>query len=93
MIDYGNASRRALAAGATRPWWGSLAVLECRERAPLAELVGRRRAAQLGETEGDPYPLLHPAPDGTLRTWPVDRRAGRPTNNGAELIKPIEIAN
>ena len=59
MIDYGNASRRALAAGATRPWWGSLAVLECRERAPLAELVGRRRAAQLGETEGDPYPLLH----------------------------------
>jgi putative SOS response-associated peptidase YedK len=48
--------------------------------------------AWLGETEGDPASLLHPAPDGTLRTWPVDRRVGSPRNNGAELIKPIEIA-
>jgi putative SOS response-associated peptidase YedK len=48
--------------------------------------------AWLGETEGDPASLLHPAPDGTLRTWPVDRRVGSPRNNGAELIKSIEIA-
>jgi hypothetical protein len=32
------------------------------------------------------------APDGTLRTWRVDRRVGSPKNNGAELIKPTEIA-
>jgi hypothetical protein len=31
-----------------------------------------------------------PAPCG--RTWPVDRRVGSPRNNGAELLKPIEIA-
>jgi putative SOS response-associated peptidase YedK len=59
---------------------------------PLAELTGRRRAALPGETEGDPASLLHPAPNGTLRTWPVDRRVGSPRNNGAEQIKPIEIA-
>jgi hypothetical protein len=35
---------------------------------------------------------MHPARHGTLRTWPVDRRVGSPRNNGAELIKPIEIA-
>jgi putative SOS response-associated peptidase YedK len=48
--------------------------------------------AWLGETEDDPASLLHPARHGTLRTWPVDRRVGSPRNNGAELIKPIEIA-
>jgi hypothetical protein len=48
--------------------------------------------AWLGETEGDPASLLHPAPNGTLRTWGVDRRVGSPRNNGAELIKPIKIA-
>jgi hypothetical protein len=46
--------------------------------------------AWLGETEADPASLLHPAPDGTLRTWPVDGRVGSPRNNGAELLKPIE---
>jgi putative SOS response-associated peptidase YedK len=43
-------------------------------------------------TEDDPASLLHPAPDRTLRTWPVDQRVGNPRNNGAEPIKPIEIA-
>jgi putative SOS response-associated peptidase YedK len=45
-----------------------------------------------GETEGHPASLLHRAPKGTLRTWLVDRHVGSPRNNGAELIKPIEIA-
>jgi putative SOS response-associated peptidase YedK len=35
---------------------------------------------------------MHPTPNGTLRTWPVDRRVSSPRNNGAELIKPIESA-
>jgi putative SOS response-associated peptidase YedK len=34
----------------------------------------------------------HPAPNGTLRTWPADRRVGSTRNNGAEQIKPTEIA-
>ncbi len=37
--------------------------------------------AWLGEVEGDPASLLHPAPDGTLRAWPVDRRVGSPRNS------------
>jgi hypothetical protein len=46
--------------------------------------------AWLGEVEADdPVMLLHPSPDGTLRTWPVDRRVGSPRNNDAELTKPI----
>jgi putative SOS response-associated peptidase YedK len=40
----------------------------------------------LGETEGDHTALLRPAPDGLLRTWPVDRRVGSPRNNGPELL-------
>jgi len=36
----------------------------------------------LGETEGDSTELIRPAPDGLLRTWPVDRRVGSPRNNG-----------
>jgi hypothetical protein len=42
----------------------------------------------LGEAEGDHGALLRPAPDGTLRTWPVDRRVGSPRNNGPELLEP-----
>lgn len=43
----------------------------------------------LGEAEGDNVALLRPAPDGLLRTWPVDRRVGSPRNNGPELLDPI----
>ena len=46
----------------------------------------------LGEAGGDPGSLLHPSPDGTLRTWPVDRRANSPRNNGPELLAPIDLA-
>jgi putative SOS response-associated peptidase YedK len=43
----------------------------------------------LGEGEGDHTALLRPAPDGLLRTWPVDRRVGSPRNNGPELLETI----
>jgi putative SOS response-associated peptidase YedK len=43
----------------------------------------------LGEVEADPSRLLHPSPDGTLNTWPVNKRVGSPRNNDSELIKPI----
>jgi len=43
----------------------------------------------LGETEGDATMLMRPAPDGTLRVWPVDRRVGSPRINGPELLEPI----
>lgn len=46
----------------------------------------------LGELEGDPGSLLHPAPDGMLRTWLVNRRVDDPRNNGRELLEPIGLA-
>jgi putative SOS response-associated peptidase YedK len=36
----------------------------------------------LAELDGDHGAILRPAPDGTLQTWPVDRRVGSPRNNG-----------
>jgi len=43
----------------------------------------------LGELDGDHAALLRPAPDGSLRIWPVDRRVGSPRNNGPELLASI----
>jgi len=43
----------------------------------------------LGEIEGDPATLLHPAPDHTLRKWPVSRAVNTPRNNGPELLEPV----
>ena len=45
--------------------------------------------AWLGEADGDRAALLRPAPDGTLRTWPVSRAVNTPRNNSAELLTPI----
>jgi putative SOS response-associated peptidase YedK len=45
--------------------------------------------AWLGELETDPSTLLHPSPDGTLRTWPVNKRVGSPRNNDADLLQPV----
>ena len=42
----------------------------------------------LGEEEGDHRTLLRPAPDGTLRAWPVSTRVNSPRNNDASLIEP-----
>jgi len=75
----------------------SFAIITTAGNAEMAELHGRMPvilepedwAAWLGEAEGDPGSLLHPSPDGTLRTWPVDRRVASPRNNGWELLKPL----
>ena len=42
----------------------------------------------LGEVEGDPSVLLHPAAEGVLRLWPVDKRVGNVRNDGPELLEP-----
>ena len=47
--------------------------------------------AWLGEVEADPATLLHPSPDGTLRTWPVSKRVGSPRNNDAALLEPLPV--
>jgi putative SOS response-associated peptidase YedK len=43
----------------------------------------------LGEAEGNRAALLRPAPDGTLRTWPVSTRVNTPRNNDAGLLAPL----
>lgn len=43
----------------------------------------------LGEIEGDYAALMRPAPDGTLKVWPVSRAVNAPRNNGAELLQPV----
>jgi putative SOS response-associated peptidase YedK len=45
--------------------------------------------AWLGDTDGDPAALLRPAPDGTLRLWPVSRKVNTPRNNSADLLEPV----
>jgi putative SOS response-associated peptidase YedK len=45
--------------------------------------------AWLGEGEGDLATLMHPAPDGTLRMWPVSRAVNVARNNSADLLVPI----
>lgn len=47
-------------------------------------------SAWLGEAEGDPTGLLRPAPEGTLRIWPVGRRVNSPRINSADLLDPVE---
>jgi putative SOS response-associated peptidase YedK len=46
------------------------------------------RPLWFGEVEGDPAALLHPAPDHTLRAWPVSRAVNMPRNHGPELLEP-----
>lgn len=40
----------------------------------------------LGEREGDPASLLHPAPEDVLRLWPVSRLVNNVRNDGPELL-------
>jgi putative SOS response-associated peptidase YedK len=42
----------------------------------------------LGEVSGDPYPLLQPAPDDRLETWPVATKVNKVENNGPDLLAP-----
>lgn len=46
--------------------------------------------AWLGETEADATRLLRPAPDGTLRLWPVSRAVNYVRNNGPHLLDRID---
>jgi putative SOS response-associated peptidase YedK len=46
----------------------------------------------LGEEAGDAAGLLRPAPDGTLKAWPVSPRVNSPRNNDASLIEPMRMA-
>jgi putative SOS response-associated peptidase YedK len=46
----------------------------------------------LGEAEGDPTALLHPAADHVLRLWPVSRRVNTPKNNDAQLLDRVPDA-
>ena len=45
----------------------------------------------LGETEGDPTPLLRPAPEDVLRIWPVGKAVGKVKNDGPELLEPSTV--
>jgi putative SOS response-associated peptidase YedK len=57
------------------------------DRMPLV-LEERDWRLWLGEEVGDPKRLLRPAPDGTLKAWPVSTRVNSPRNNDASLIAP-----
>jgi putative SOS response-associated peptidase YedK len=75
----------------------SFTILTTTPNAEMAELHDRMPVileqqnwpVWLGENECDHVALLRPAPDGLLRTWPVDRRVGSPRNNGPELLESI----
>lgn len=59
------------------------------DRMPLV-LEREQWAAWLGEDAADPGELLRPAPDGTMRMWPVSRAVNSVRNNGPELVAPID---
>ena len=45
----------------------------------------------LGEKAGDLEPLMRPAPDGTLRLWPVSRDVNSPRHDRPDLVEPVEL--
>jgi putative SOS response-associated peptidase YedK len=61
---------------------------ELHDRMPVI-LEQRDWPLWLGEVNGDHAALMHPAVDGLLRVWPVDRRVGSPRNNGPGLLAAI----
>jgi putative SOS response-associated peptidase YedK len=75
----------------------SFTILTTAPNAEMAELHDRMPvilerddwSVWLGEAGGDHAALLHPAADGLLRVWPVDRRVGSPRNNGPVLLEAI----
>jgi putative SOS response-associated peptidase YedK len=44
----------------------------------------------LGEREGTPSRLLHPAAEEVLRLWSVSSAVGSPQNNEAALLDPVQ---
>jgi hypothetical protein len=77
----------------------SFAIMTTRPNAEIDELQDRMPVileeqdwpVWLAESDGDHGALLRPSPDGTLRTWPVDRRVGSPRNNGPELLEATKL--
>jgi putative SOS response-associated peptidase YedK len=62
---------------------------ELYDRMPLV-LEERAWRLWLGKDAGGAAELLRPAPDGTLRAWPVSPRVSSPRNEGdARLIEPL----
>jgi len=59
------------------------------DRMPVV-LERRDWPAWLGEAGGDPVELLRPAPDGTLRMWPVSRAVNSVRNNGPALVDRVD---
>jgi putative SOS response-associated peptidase YedK len=59
---------------------------ELHNRMPLV-LEEAGWAAWLDSGEPNAAGLLRPAPDGTLRSWPVSTRVNSPRNNGPDLIE------
>lgn len=75
----------------------SFAILTTAPNAEMAKLHNRmplvlERAdwpAWLGEVDADPIALARPAPDATLRTWPVSTAVNAVRNDGPELLEPV----
>ena len=44
----------------------------------------------LGETAGDPAPLLHPPAEDVLHCWPVGTRVNTPGDDDASLLAPVQ---
>ncbi len=44
----------------------------------------------LGEAEGDPSILLHPAAEDVLRLWPISTSVNAVRNNGPDLLAPFQ---
>jgi putative SOS response-associated peptidase YedK len=49
-------------------------------------------ALWLGEAAGDPAHVLHAAPEGILRWWPIGRAVNAVRNNGPELLQPMTLS-
>ena len=76
----------------------TFAVLTTRANATLSALHERMPVVLepedwpvwLGEADGDRGTLMRPAPDQTLRLWPVSRAVNNVRNNGAGLLNRID---
>jgi len=76
----------------------SFAIITTNANAELARLHDRMPAiiaeadwpVWLGEVQGEPKDLLRPAPKGALRAWPIGNQVSNPSQNGPDLLTPIE---
>ena len=76
----------------------TFAILTTAANAPLRHLHHRMPViveaadwpAWLGETDGDPAAVMHPAGDHVMRFWPVSRAVNSVRNNGADLLDCLD---